>query len=261
MSEVWTIDCIGVVFSVESPITIRLWSGGEKRKRTVTFGDDSEKPNGMCINLCFWGDLCDVEIDIGDVLAFKKIRVSEFSGKSLNTVEETEVVKNPDTKRAEILWAWFSTLKGFETATGVSTKLEPGIGWSGDSVRLIGEINDYVSTSFNPNHPGFFIVNAMVTFLKTEERTTYLACPECKRKVTQEDMGEGVWCDHCWKQYPQGVYTYMLLAKIGDSSGELFVHFYWNNAEPIMGGMPADEFEKMKRMYASEPEAFIHLMN
>jgi len=64
---------------------------------------------------------------------------------------------------------------------------------------MIGEITDFVSTNFNANHPGFFIVNAMVSFLKTEEWTTYLACPECKWKVSNEDLGEGVRCDNCRK--------------------------------------------------------------
>jgi len=39
----------------------------------------------------------------------------------------------------------------------------------------------------------------------------------------------------------------MLLAKIADASGEIFVHFYRNNAEPIMGGLIAEEFERLKR--------------
>ena len=100
-TDIWTIDCIGVVLTLESPITIRLWNGGEKRKKTVLFADDSEKPNGMSINLCFWGDLSDMELEIGDVLALKKVWISEFSGKSLNTVEETDVAWNPDSKRGE----------------------------------------------------------------------------------------------------------------------------------------------------------------
>ena len=39
-----------------------------------------------------------------------------------------------------------------------------------------------------------------------------------------------------------GEHTYMMAAKIEDGTDTLFVNFYRNNAEPIMGGMTADEY-------------------
>ena len=63
MTEVWTIDCVGVVLNAETPILIRLRTGGEKKKRTILIADDSEKPNGMSINFCLWGELTEMNIE------------------------------------------------------------------------------------------------------------------------------------------------------------------------------------------------------
>jgi hypothetical protein len=95
-----------------------------------------------------------------------------------------------------------------------------------------------------------------VTFIKSEDKTTYLACPDCKKKVIEEP-GQGARCDNCRKSFEAGVPTYMLLAKVADGSGELFVNFYRNNAEPIMGGLTAEEFEKLRSKHQTEPEAFV----
>ena len=48
----------------------------------------------------------------------------------------------------------------------------------------------------------FFFVSGFVSYLKNDDKTYYLACPDesCKKKVMEESVG---WrCENCNKTYP-----------------------------------------------------------
>jgi hypothetical protein len=83
-------------------------------------------------------------------------------------------------------------------------------------------------------------------FVKNDERTFYLACPEdnCRRKVFENDGMSGQTgkyrCEHCNRCYENAVPSYMLLCKIGDFSDSVYVNFYRHQAEAIMGGVTAE---------------------
>ena len=87
----------------EEAIKVRLRNGGEKMKKTITIGDSSGQ-TGMSIDLCLWGNAADMEnFEIGDVVSFGKVRISDFHGRSLNTVDETVIDRNPDLPETEKL--------------------------------------------------------------------------------------------------------------------------------------------------------------
>ena len=88
-----------------------------------------------------------------------------------------------------------------------------------------------------------FYVSGYVAFMKNDDRTYYLACPECKRKVMEESCG---WrCENCDKAMPSCVPTYMLNAKIADVSESLFVSFYRDEGTALMG-LRADKLRELK---------------
>ena len=67
----------------------------------------------------------------------------------------------------------------------------------------------------------------------------YLACPSCKKKVTNED--QGFRCDRCDKIYPDAVPTYNFSVKISDLTDTITVQCMGEIGEAFMG-MPCTEF-------------------
>ena len=89
----------------------------------------------------------------------------------------------------------------------------------------------------------FFYASGYVAYMKNDDRTFYLACPECKKKVMEESCG---WrCESCDRAQPTCVPTYMLLAKIADVSETLFVNFYGDEGTALMG-LKADKLRELK---------------
>lgn len=92
---------------------------------------------------------------------------------------------------------------------------------------------------------GFYFINCYISFIKNDDKTYYLACPDenCKRKVIEE--GNGYKCEHCNKTYDNCSPTYMLLAKISDLSDSIYVNFYREQGNQIMT-VSADSMKKYK---------------
>jgi len=96
-----TIDVVGVISLLGDKEEINLKNGTTKMRRQIQLVDDSEKS----VSLTFWGEeLCSRDdLTLGDVLAVKAGRVSEFGGRSLNCSHDhaslyrmNELKENPE---------------------------------------------------------------------------------------------------------------------------------------------------------------------
>lgn len=77
-----------------------------------------------------------------------------------------------------------------------------------------------------------------------DEKILYLSCPDCRKKVIEED---GNWrCENCDKLHETNLPTYMLSALISDVSGNVMVQFPRELGDSIMNGKSATEFKEMK---------------
>ena len=77
-----------------------------------------------------------------------------------------------------------------------------------------------------------------------DEKILYLSCPDCRKKVIEED---GNWrCENCDKLHEKNLPTYMLSALISDVSGNVMVQFPRELGDSIMNGKSASEFKAMK---------------
>jgi len=82
------IDLIAVITEVQAMGSIQIKATMENRdKRTITLCDDT----GVSINATLWGAAAAQEFRVGDVLACKAARVSDYGGKSLNLGDCNEV--------------------------------------------------------------------------------------------------------------------------------------------------------------------------
>lgn len=104
-----TLDISGVIIEISEKETVNLRSGQQKVRKYVTLIDDSS----YSISLTLWGDMCERSsaLKIGDVLAVKGARVSEFGGKSLNAADDHSVLFiNMNHERCRALKLWYENL-------------------------------------------------------------------------------------------------------------------------------------------------------
>lgn len=70
-TEERTVNVVGVVSAVGEVTSLRLRNGESKKKRTITIADNSELPNGISIDICFWGtDATDRDFCEGQIISF-----------------------------------------------------------------------------------------------------------------------------------------------------------------------------------------------
>ncbi len=104
-----TLDICGVVTEISDKETVNLRNGQQKVRKYVTLIDDSY----CSISLTLWGDMCErsVTMQIGDIIAVKGARVSEFGGKSLNAADDHSLLyTNMQHDRIAQLRVWYDSL-------------------------------------------------------------------------------------------------------------------------------------------------------
>ena len=111
-------------------------------------------------------------------------------------------------------------------------------------VQAVNSDSSFGGYNNNNNQTKFFKINGYVAKLMNDEKMFYLACPDCKKKVTEDIAG---WrCESCGKIQHSNVPTYMLTAKIADVSGTIYVQFLREMGDHIMNGMSAKDFKDLK---------------
>lgn len=85
--------------------TIKLRDGSERRKLSLTIGDESN----ICIGITLWGPVTEAHnYSVGQIVAFKSCRISDYNGKSLNASSHVSdvFIGNIRHKRAQELQSW-----------------------------------------------------------------------------------------------------------------------------------------------------------
>lgn len=116
-----TIDGIGVVTFVgpSAQVSVKHLQNTVKDRRNLVIAEES----GLCITVSLWGANATLSYEVGQVLALKGARVSDYNGKSLNSGDEhSQVFVNPENKRAQELRKWWevSGLKGVQELRSMS---------------------------------------------------------------------------------------------------------------------------------------------
>ena len=118
-----TLDISGVIIEISEKETVNLRSGQQKVRKYVTLIDDSS----CSISLTLWGEMCErsSSLKMGDVLAVKGARVSEFGGKSLNAADDHSVLFiNMNHEKCRSLKLWYENLVasgGAEPFSGITS--------------------------------------------------------------------------------------------------------------------------------------------
>jgi replication factor A1 len=88
------VDVVGVVVEVGVVGNVPLKSGQTKQRKNIQLGDES----GLKIQVALWGNLASMfDLQVGQVLAIKNAKVSDYGGKSLNSGDDSsQIYIEPD---------------------------------------------------------------------------------------------------------------------------------------------------------------------
>ncbi|KAI3807410.1 hypothetical protein L1987_23337 [Smallanthus sonchifolius] len=244
------IDVIGVVQSVSPTMSIRRKIDNETiPKRDITIADDTKKTVVVSLWNVLATDLGQKILDMADespVIAIKSLRVSDFQGVSLSTVNKSIIEINPNSPDSQKLKSWFQS-EGKETnMESVGSNLSPSMK-NGDRSMYTDRVtlNQITSnSSLGEEKPVFYSVRACMSMIRSDQAMYYQACKTCYKKVTEE-IGSGYWCQACQKNEPDCSLRYILSAKFSDASGGAWFSVFSDEAEKLIG-CSANELHEMK---------------
>ena len=186
--------------------------------------------------MTLWGsEFCSKfdNLRIGQLLAVKGARVSDYGGKSLNAADDHAQIytdlKHPDVAK---LQRWYNENKGNADFNSLTAKREPRDNTQVDrnegkasNVNLVAEINEVLQNENDTDNAHFFFLNGFLARIKNTDNLYYPACPgeNCRRKVVEESTGYR--CENCQKTYMTFNPTYMITAKISDFTESIWVNF------------------------------------
>ena len=197
----------------------------------------------MSINVTLWGASCDAHrYEVGQVIAFKACRVSEFKGKSLNASNDAaDIVINPRHPRAAALKKWHDGA----TKSAVRSLSNTGAGRPDDVSMTLAGLQAHCSKDLEVQNgkPFYCKVHCELAWILVpqdkERQMFYLACPACKKKVI--DDGQGYRCERCMKTHEDAVPTYNFTVKMTDCSDSMFMSCLGESGQGVLG-MSATEF-------------------
>lgn len=100
------IDVLGIVVREGEIAEIRTKLGETKEKRTLTIADDTN----ASIDVTLWGENVHLPIEKDMMIAFKSARISEFSGRSLNSsFDKSDIVLNIQHPEAVKVSNWYKS--------------------------------------------------------------------------------------------------------------------------------------------------------
>lgn len=238
------VDVLGVVTQIAEPITlIAKKSGQEIVKCDVTLLDTS----GTSIVVALWGDTARTapqHCTIGQVVAVRRARVSDYNGKSLSG---GDLDAHPDVPQKHTLLKWYQS-HGQEQVKTLSASNSSNAG----KAPSLNERNDIAAIKLqnmghNPEKADWISFKATLSFIKKDKEggAWYPACANaqepCKNRFKVTQTTDGQWyCDKCNHTYPNCVRRWIFSGVIEDDSSSTWVSFFNEQAETLLGNVTAD---------------------
>ena len=250
------IDCL--VFVIESfPKSIKQSKIGEISFRRIIVGDDSN----FKIEFTLWKKFSDIEIKKGMYLLLKYIRVNDYNGLRLSTVDDSNIILNPsssDVKQLDSLIEFIQSKTDDKWLTFKDSELlnvDMSIA-EGDNSNSIGEsiktyyLNDILLTiSSVIKESPLAMIKGTVLEVVHSTKNYYGGCPNkgCKKKLVQNTTNENFnkwFCPLCKKNYETPYYYYTVSLHIKDASAEHYVDFFGDTVTKMFG-IRAEEYKEL----------------
>lgn len=243
------VDVIGVVKSATecSEITSTKLGGKQLFKRDLTLIDDS-----CCeIKLTLWGDKAQssaYQWESMPIAAFKGVKIGDYGGRSLSSMNTTTVMVNPLIPEGKLLHAErmkypdqmipaTGSLSGAGSSAGVMDTIEKRktIASIKDEGMGLGEKPDYCT------------LKGTVVYIKHDNDPWYNACPtpNCNKKVVEGFNGQ--WsCEKCNKTFDSCARRYVMSISMSDHTGSNWFSLFNEHAEKLLGGVTAQQLHEWR---------------
>ena len=252
-------------------------SGSILIRKMYVMDQSSEK-----MELTLWRNLTQLNVNNGDILVCKKIRVNDFGGKNLTSTTESKIYINPIITDFPEISKEIQSLKIYSEQNELNKDINQDEKNSNNNNNennnikkkeeiknniinnnisaniiqkkeyndkivyidyILDEMNKYIMTDFDHRFP-FYKIRATVTHLGHTEKNFYPGCPnrECNRKLT---FANGDWiCQSCRQSFKNPRYYYSLNIRVKDYSSEYWVDIFGKPAEMIMN-ISADDYRNI----------------
>merc|ERR1719215_732842 len=122
------IDVVGVVKDVGTLTNLTSRAGKELTKRDLTLVDESL----TSVTCTLWAERAAGVDDsmLDTVVAIKGVRVGDYGGRSLSTLNSSHIEMNPDVPEAHKMTAWWSSAGRDAAVTSISNSVGGAIGGS-----------------------------------------------------------------------------------------------------------------------------------
>ena len=251
-------------------------SGSILIRKMYVMDQSSEK-----MELTLWRNLTQLNVNNGDILVCKKIRVNDFGGKNLTSTTESKIYINPIIIDFPEISKEIQSLKIYSEQNELNKDINQDEKNSNNNNEnnnikkkeeiknniinnnisaniiqkkeyndkivyidyILDEMNKYIMTDFDHRFP-FYKIRATVTHLGHTEKNFYPGCPnrECNRKLT---FANGDWiCQSCRQSFKNPRYYYSLNIRVKDCSSEYWVDIFGKPAEMIMN-ISADDYRNI----------------
>ncbi len=269
------VDCIAYVLEA-SKTTIKSSKNGTNIKiRRILLCDYS----GIKISMTLWKKFCDLEIEKGNILLLKYIRVTEYNGICLTTIDDSNIIINPTIDLNEIdelkkyiqnginqdelkfLNKLNSNEYNYSNLTYSPLNPNIDININNNNINEINNnsnnnnnnINEKLVTinellfSLKPNskYSPTFNIKATVYGINHSNKNYFTGCPNkaCRKKLSKTNENEW-FCQACKEKYTEPYYYYTVSLKIKDLTGEHFVDLFGDTVTTLFG-IRADEYNIM----------------
>ncbi|CAL4092641.1 unnamed protein product [Meganyctiphanes norvegica] len=236
------VDVIGVCKEFgDIQMKIIRSSGRELEMRELQIVDDSNTE----VTLTLWGKQAEnFDGSQYPIIAFKRLKVSDFNGKTLSMIHSSSYQINPDINEAHRLKNWYENGGHQQDITMISIQRgSTGTGGVGLDFKTFAEAKHENLGAMDA--PDYYSVKASVVFLR-RENCIYTACPSdgCNKKV--KDMMNGVFrCEKCNIDYNNFKWRFILSANLADATDNNWVTIFNDQVETLLG-ITANELGEMR---------------
>ena len=184
------------------------------------------------------------------IVAIKSVRVGDYNGVSLSTLNKSVVVVDPQLEPATRLRHWYDTVGATAATTEAGAGLVGsgggGVGGGKTARRTLSELSDGPALAPDAK-PEWATLHGCVVHIQADSTLYYTACPDegCNKKVVQEG---GQWlCESTGKKFAECKRRYIMRFKAADSSCAAWVNAFDDQGKQIFG-CSADELHAEKEM-------------
>lgn len=229
-----SVDIRAMVVEIGEKTLIRTKKMDEREVRKIHIGDSS----GYKVEVTIWGKKSDFAFDVNTVYGFKCLKVNNYKGKTLNLGDESQIVELDDKEAMSEKMICADYQGNFKNLP--IDKIEENNAQV-IPIKSIKEITDMLDASDDDKFKfPLCKVKANIVTMNLNERSYYVGCPDCKKKIAENDNE----CQYCRKNFNSPAYYYSLNIRLKDHSGDFYADVLGAVGEKVMK-MSCEDFKDM----------------